>query len=113
MAKSVQSYYAQGNYTAVLWTDAVSLMTCSSFPQYTDGDLQNTVEDIHDYMFATGDNSYAYVGDSSFVGQAALNTSRKLWDEVLGGSTDDAQVRFISPSLTRHVLKSVHFSGSS
>ncbi|EIM86910.1 Six-hairpin glycosidase [Stereum hirsutum FP-91666 SS1] len=73
VAKSVQSYYAQGNYTAVLWTDA------------------NTVEDIHDYMFATGDNSYAYVGDSSFVGQAALNTSRKLWDEVLGGSTDDAQ----------------------
>lgn len=75
--------------------------------------MQNTVEDIHDYMFATGDNSYAYVGDSSFVGQAALNTSRKLWDDVLGGSTDDAQVRSFAILPGVFCTKLAHPSGSS
>lgn len=43
-------------------------------------------------MFATGTDTWKFVGDTSFVGQAALEPWRKLWDDVLGGSTDDAQV---------------------
>ncbi|KAG6917833.1 hypothetical protein DXG01_000893 [Tephrocybe rancida] len=50
---------------------------------------QNTLEDLHNLMLATGTNEFAAVADQSFLGRSALNANTN-WQSLLGGSNDDA-----------------------
>jgi len=54
--------------------------------------LQNSLEDLHNLMLATGSDDYRNVADSSYIGNAALDPNTD-WAQVLDGSNDDAQVR--------------------
>ncbi|OJA16786.1 hypothetical protein AZE42_03303 [Rhizopogon vesiculosus] len=51
--------------------------------------FQNSLEDLHNLMLATG-NDYHNVADSSYIGKAALDPYTD-WTEFLDGSNDDAQ----------------------
>jgi len=53
--------------------------------------FQNTLEDLHNLMLATGTDEFKSVADQSYIGRAALNANTN-WNSVLGGSNDDAGV---------------------
>ncbi|KAJ6593883.1 glycoside hydrolase family 76 protein [Mycena capillaripes] len=76
VAQTLQSHYfntANGQYTGgSLWTDA------------------NTLEDLHNLMLATGTDQFAAVADQSFIGRSAKDSSTANWNNILGGSNDDA-----------------------
>lgn len=55
---------------------------------------QNTLEDLHNLMLATGTNNFATVADTSFIGKSALDSSTN-WASLLGGSNDDAGVSLL------------------
>lgn len=42
-------------------------------------------------MLATGTDDFSTVGETSFIGRAALNSGTN-WQSILGGSNDDAGV---------------------
>ena len=52
-------------------------------------ELQNTLEDLHNLMLATGTDQYAAVANASFIGRSALNRATN-WDALLGSSNDDS-----------------------
>lgn len=54
--------------------------------------VQNTLEDLHNLMLATGTDDFSTVADTSYLGKQALNSNTN-WQSVLGGSNDDALVR--------------------
>ncbi|KAJ7262191.1 glycoside hydrolase family 76 protein [Mycena haematopus] len=77
VATTLQNHYfntGNGQYTGgSLWTDA------------------NTLEDLHNLMLATGTNQFGAVADQSYIGRSAQDSSTANWQNVLGGSNDDAQ----------------------
>ncbi|KAH0827484.1 glycoside hydrolase family 76 protein [Lanmaoa asiatica] len=76
IANELQSKYwdgSSGTYTGgELWTDA------------------NTLEDLHNFMLATGADTYRDIAENSYIGQAALNPHTN-WTSFFYGSYDDAQ----------------------
>ncbi|KAJ6499317.1 glycoside hydrolase family 76 protein [Mycena sanguinolenta] len=77
VATTLQAHYfntATGQYNGgSLWTDA------------------NTLEDLHNLMLATGTDQFGAVADQSFIGRSAQDSSTANWQNILGGSNDDAQ----------------------
>lgn len=74
--------------------------------------MQNTLEDLHNLMLATGTDDFSAVADESYLGRAALNPATD-WNSFLGGSNDDAQVRHIQPLCpSKNTTSNYYLSGS-
>lgn len=52
---------------------------------------QNTVEDIHNLMLATGNDDFSSLSTGAYLAKAALDSSTD-WSSFIAGSWDDAQV---------------------
>ncbi|KAH9487463.1 hypothetical protein JR316_0001539 [Psilocybe cubensis] len=100
VANRLQSEYfntANGQYTGgSLWTDAVKtsntpILQSSSTDISYSAHAQNTLEDLHNLMLASGTDQYSAVADESFIGRSALNPNTN-WASLLGGSNDDAGI---------------------
>ncbi|KAJ7462290.1 glycoside hydrolase family 76 protein [Mycena galericulata] len=52
---------------------------------------QNTLEDLHNLMLATGTDQFSTVADESYIGKAALaNSNTAQWNSIINGANDDA-----------------------
>ncbi|CAA7263178.1 unnamed protein product [Cyclocybe aegerita] len=93
VAQRLQSRYfnpGNGKYTGgSLWTDAVFLSHLRNLRSNLTNPWQNTLEDLHNLMLATGADEFSTVADTSFIGRAALDANTN-WQNILAGSNDDA-----------------------